>query len=175
MQKLAHIVLKLDKVGSTVPKRYVTPAEVYFLVADHHERAGDDAIVRLTELADDAEEAPLRKAKIELKLLQEELDATGEDATLTDEIREKRTSATTRKMQIKEDVVAQLTQVIERRSFDSAKEKQRLAMFYGLKRVNALFPGQFPQLPDSFVSARDFGTKTTVPSERFLTVGDTGA
>ena len=47
--KLADIQLKIDKLGSTVPLVDVTPAEVLYLVADHHSNAGGDPIVEIKE------------------------------------------------------------------------------------------------------------------------------
>ncbi len=47
--KQADIELKIDRFGSSVPLKGVTPAEVLYLVADHHINAGGDPIIELVE------------------------------------------------------------------------------------------------------------------------------
>lgn len=47
--KQANVDLKIDKFGSTIPLTGVTPAELFYLVADHHQNAGGDPVVTLTE------------------------------------------------------------------------------------------------------------------------------
>jgi len=47
--KQADIELQIDRYGSTVPLKGVTPAEALYLVADHHVSAGKDPIISLVE------------------------------------------------------------------------------------------------------------------------------
>jgi len=55
----------------------------------------------------------------------------------------------------------------------TAKEKKRLAMKYGVKRVNKFYPGQMPEMPLTFDEAIANGIEATVPAERLITAGDT--
>ena len=50
--KQADIWLKVDKVGSNIPIKGVTPAEVLYLVADNHANVGGDPIESLTVTGD---------------------------------------------------------------------------------------------------------------------------
>ena len=52
--KQADILLQIDRLGSTIPLKGVTPAEVLYLVADHHTNAGKDPIIELVELKEEA-------------------------------------------------------------------------------------------------------------------------
>lgn len=45
---LADVTIKIDKNGSDVDVRHVTPAELLFLCAEHHTNAGGSPVVRCT-------------------------------------------------------------------------------------------------------------------------------
>ncbi len=61
--KLANVVLKLDKIGTSVPLKKVTPSEVMFLVADHHPNAGGDPILKLEELDEEVDITPSQERR----------------------------------------------------------------------------------------------------------------
>lgn len=172
--KLANIVLKLDKIGTSVPKKYVSPAEVMFLVSDHHTNAGGDPIVKLDILDDDAEVKPLEVATKELEELQASQDKLDNVMNITDEVRQKREEKIRRKMQVKLDAITRLKAIQAMRTFTPALERRRLISIYGQPRINKYYPGQIPQLPSDFAEARSVGVGTEAPSERLLTVGAEG-
>lgn len=43
----ATVTIKLDRNGSCVTKKHVTPAELMLLVAEHHKRAGGSPVIKL--------------------------------------------------------------------------------------------------------------------------------
>lgn len=172
--KLANIVLKLDKIGTSVPKKYVSPAEVMFLVSDHHTNAGGDPIVKLDILDDDAEAEPLAVVTKELEELQASQEKLDNITNITDEVRHKREDKLRRKMQVKLDEITRLKAIQAMRNFSPAVERRRLISIYGSPRITKYYPGQIPQLPADFKEARDHGVGTEAPSERLLTVGAEG-
>lgn len=143
---LATVRLKIDKMQEVV-KQHVTPAELMFLVADHHSAAGGDPVISLK----------LEK-KQELREV-EDLDPTG--APLLDVMTGKPVIAK-RLVDTNEDAVLKIRPQDERR---------RLSAIYNPKRVGKFYPGTIPNLPQTFDEAREAGTQVVAPSERLLEVG----
>lgn len=167
MQKLANIVLKMDKIGSSVQKNYVTPAEVMWLVADHHANAGGDPIIKLVEIKEDDEVKQMAPVQAELDSLNEELSAL-DDIELTDEIRERRERSFHNRIDSKERIIKQLQSIINLRNLPPAKERDRLVARYGSIRIKKFYPGAIPNLPTTFEEAREQGVSADATPARML-------
>ena len=169
--QLANIVLKVDPIGSSIPLKHVTPAEVMFLVADFHQKAGGDPIVKFQTVADDAEKSTIEKLQKELKTLEDGFEAL-DTLELQDEIREKRTNSFQSRIQQKRDKIEELSNLVTLRVIPPKAERDRLITKYGAKRIGKFFPGAIPSLPQTFEEARSAGFGATLPVERLVTVGD---
>jgi hypothetical protein len=178
MQKIANLVLKTDKIGSTVQRWNVTPAEVMFLVADHQQNAGGDPIVKLTEIPDSREAKLLVPLKDQLKELEVKLEETYEEE-LTEEIRNRRVNAILTKTKAVQDQIAQYEGLVRLRELTPAQERIRLVGRYGAPRIKKFFPGAIPSLPTSFEEAKTSGLGGAIETERMIDnshmvlVGDT--
>lgn len=167
MQKLANIVLKLDKIGSSVQRKNVTPAEVMFLVADHHVNAGGDPIVKLVEIKEDTEEKALVPLRKELEVLRTQLEELA-DLELTDEIRERRQRSLQNRIDSKEGLIANLESIIQLRNLSPKQERDRLISRYGGIRISKFYPGAIPALPQDFEEARSTGVGQDATPARML-------
>jgi len=171
MQKLAHIELKMDKIGSSIPVLYVSPAQVMFLVADHHSRAGGNPVVKFKPIPDDAEKPEMDKLQAVVEKYEKELEAL-EELELTQEIRERREESYRARIQQAESRLGELRQIVLRRKFTAAQERDFLVSKYGKKRVKAMFPGAIPQLPTDFAEAQQVGVQSEIPGQRLFTAGE---
>lgn len=145
--KTAMIELKLDKIGITVVRRGVTPAELMFLVADHHSKAGGDPVVRLE----------IEKEMIEAEV--QEKDATGKPMF------DKENKPIMRPGFVATDNDREI-------EFSPGQERRRLQNIYGAKRITKFYPGPIPTMPTTFEEAREAGISAESPTERLLTVGE---
>jgi ribonucleotide monophosphatase NagD (HAD superfamily) len=161
----------MDKIGSSVPVKNVTPGQVMFMVADHHANAGGDPIVKIDELPDDAEEAPLKAAQDRLEAIEKNMEKLDLVTNITDEVRDQRKSKLRRKQQVEMDEINRLQAIQALRTLSPAGERRRLINIFGHTRIAKFFPGQIPQLPQDFQEARQLGTQVEAPYERLLTVG----
>lgn len=168
--KLANLLLKTSQVGSNVFLKYVTPAEVMFLIADNHQQLGGDPVVKLDEISDGAEEKPIAALRSEIDKLETQL-LELDDKELTEEIREKREKSLRQRIEIRLSSIASLERIQQLRSLGPAAEKQRLLAKYGL-RLSKFYPGNLPTLPQTFEEARTAGLGASTTSDRLLTVGD---
>jgi hypothetical protein len=167
MQKLANLVLKTDKIGSTVQRWNVTPAEVMFMVADHQANAGGTPVVKLTEIADDREKKLLEPLQAQLEKLEAELEETHE-TELTHEIKQRRLNGILTKIKQTQDQIAEYEGLIRLRQLSPAQERARLVGRYGGPRIKKFFPGSIPTLPTSFKEAQDSGMGGTIETERMI-------
>lgn len=56
--KLATVTLKMNRVGSTIIKKNVTPAELLLLVAMHGPEAGGDPVIEVKETGETSADFP---------------------------------------------------------------------------------------------------------------------
>jgi hypothetical protein len=161
MNKVANIVLKMDKIGNSVPKNYVTPAEVMFLTADHHANAGGDPIVALEEIELSTDEAGLKQAQIQLEKVEAQRAAVDEDMNITPEVRHSRLESLNHSWQASQDAVAKWKNRLGLRKLDSSAEKRRLSAIYGGARVSRVFPGSIPALPETYEQAKMAGVASS--------------
>jgi hypothetical protein len=143
---LATVKLKIDKMQEVV-KQHVTPAELMFLVADHHTLAGQDPVLSLK-----------LEYKQEKKLVQDK-DPTGQP--MVDVMNGQPVMV---EALVDTDELATL-------KLTSVQERRRLSGIYNAKRIGKFYPGTIPNLPQSFDEARENGVQTNTPSERLLEVG----
>lgn len=164
---LAHIVLKTDKIGNSIPKRYVTPAELMFLVADNRANVGDNPINKITIVKEKPEIEEMEKLASELKQLVE-LMTSLEKQELTPEIRDRREASY--RSQAARRVVRfnELLAIWHRRRMSPLDERARLEQFYGLLRVRRFYTGQFPTLPMDFDTANKAGLQSSTRSACLL-------
>lgn len=144
--KTATIELKLDKIGITVTRRGVTPAELMFLVADHHSKAGGDPVVSLV---------------IEKKM--EEGQVQEKDPTGKGMVKDGKPVMKLGLVPTEEDNEIECT---------PGQERKRLQGMYGAKRIAKFYPGPMPTMPTTFEEAREAGISSESPTERLLTVGE---
>lgn len=107
LMPLADITLRLDKNGSDMDLKNITPAELLFLCAEHHANAGGNPISKCV---------PIGKS-------------------------------------------------VRR---DPRIERKRLMAKYSAKKINLLFPGTEPKLPETFSRAITIGTEVDLPGENLL-------
>jgi hypothetical protein len=143
---LATVRLKIDKMQE-VMKQHVTPAELMFLVADHHTLAGQDPVISLKvekkqELREVQDSDPVGQPMVDVM--------TGAPVMVK------------KLVDTDEDAVLKLT---------PAQERMRLSGIYNAKRIGKFYPGTIPNLPLTFEEARESGVQTIAPSERLLEVG----
>lgn len=160
------MTIKQDKIGSSVPKQYVTPAELMFLVADHHANAGGDPVVKFQEIPETFEQEQIEPLQRDLTKLEKQLDAL-DKLDLTDEIREKRERSFRTRIDTLRDKLQLWQHRASMRQLTPQKERARLAGFYGSKRIGAFYPGPIPNLPETFEEARQTGVNTSSPVEKF--------
>ncbi len=169
--KLAHIRLKMDKIGSDVLIKNVTPAEVLLLVSDHHANAGGNPVTIESQLEDDEEEQPLKALASDISRLEALLESLGQEDLAMD-VRMRREGFITNQLNSLRERVARLKYLQARRKFTNAQEVDRLRQKYGKQRVNKAFPGALPQLPETFEEAIKVGPEVETPESRLFTVGD---
>lgn len=153
--KLANVALKLDKIGNSIIVKEVTPAELLFLIADHHSAAGGNPVLSLEIV------------KRREKGMVPEKDATGRLIFVTDH---NSPDGQSPKMipgfvNTEEDLEVE---------FNAAKEKRRLMAKYQAPRISKFFEGAIPTMPTTFDEAMEAGIEARTSTERLLTVGDTG-
>src|SRR5204863_676997 len=163
--ELANVIIKVNQFGSTVPRTHVSPAELMFIVADHHALAGGDPVLQLKIVDPTEDEKPLKKLQGELEAAEVKL-ADLENIELTDEIRERREKKIRGIVKLKQDQIQDILNARRRRNFSPAMEREYLRSRFGAKRVNHLFPGAIPQFPTSFEEARAAGVGSELPTER---------
>lgn len=157
MQPLATVLLKCNKLGSTVTRTNVTPAEAFVLIADFRDLAGGNPILSLEEIPVDREDqmlAPLRKR---LETLKETYLRDQSDTTLIEETRNARLQSTSAAIIRVEKNIKEWEGVKALRSLGAAAEKGRLKLRYQPRLVDHLFPGRFPSVPQSFKDAELVG------------------
>lgn len=144
--KTATVRLKQDKIGCEVVLKGVTPAELMFLIADNHIRAGGDPVMELT----------IEKKKVLGEV--EERDPTGR-VVLVDG---------------KPHMIPGLVDSDEDNELNlsPSQERNRLGARFGVNRIKKFYPGPIPTLPQTFEEARQAGIGAEAPTERLLTVGD---
>lgn len=169
--KLADVLLKIDRIGSTVPLQRVTPAEVMFLVADHHANAGGDPIVKLVEVEEGTDEKHIEALQQQLESLDKQRDEL-DLLEITPEIHQRRLKTIEAQIKTKQDGLDFYRRRVALRTIRPADERVRLASKYGARRIKAFFPGNIPNLPETFEEARRQGVGADTLSERLLTVGD---
>lgn len=160
MQPLAHVTVQLDRVGSNVLKKYVTPAEAYFFWNEHYKNSGGKPIVTVLETKDDEQVMPLEGEQAELERLQKGLDELGELDDITEEVREKRKDSYMTRILESQTRISELEALIQKRNLSAQQEVMRLKGLYGSRKIEVLFPGISPNLPASF---KDVTSNETVP------------
>lgn len=156
-QPLADIVLKQDKIGNSVVRKNITPAEAMFLIALHFKNAGDNPIIKLVEHAEDREEKQIAPLQKELDKWQAKLETDTDDLTITEEIRERRQASAQRKIDRLNSSIQDLRQIQSIRGLDASQEKIRLGFRYNQIVLNKFYPGDMPQMPTTFDQAMKFG------------------
>jgi hypothetical protein len=167
-QPIANIILKLDKNGSSVQLKNVTPAEVMLLCAMHHTNAGGDPVVKLTEIPVDAFEEEQSKQVAALKKLEEDYAKVELDPTLLEDVREKRLESIQKRMDVKQSLITGYSQIAAIRELSPADEYQRLSFKYNNLTLKAFYPGRIPSLPATFEEARRNGVSSTVEESKWL-------
>ena len=168
MQELANITLKMAKVGNSVQRLNVTPAEVLVLVNLHRVNAGGNPIVKLTKIEESREDeqmAPLLKEVEKLTKLRDGLD---ELDNLTDEVKQKRATSYRNRLEALQGQLDTLKLIKRIRQLSPAQERDRLKGRYQQVTIKAIFPGAIPQLPESFEEAMKAGLDSEDSSGRFL-------
>lgn len=150
----ATVTIKTDKIGNTIQRKGVTPAELMFLVADNHNGAGGDPVVKI--------EVEKKKVRGEVQ----DKDPTGAPLmTVPEDGNEDEPQAVMVRgwVDSKEDNRALRSPV---------QERARLQQKYGRRRIAKFYPGTIPQFPQSFEEARAYGVDSSTLEERLLSVGD---
>ena len=167
IQPLANIVLKQDKIGNSVVRKNVTPAEVMFLCALHFKNAGDNPVIKIDIADDDREEKQIEPLKAEIDKLEARIAKDMDDLTITEEIREKRVSNLQAKLERARSQVADLEQIRSIRFLSPDQEKLRLGFRYNNIVLNKFYPGEMPSLPVTFDQAMSFGTRRNTSNNQF--------
>lgn len=157
MQPVANIVLKIDQLGSSVPRKYVTPAEVMFLVADHRMNANGDPIIDIKPIPDNAEQEAIKSLKSDLAKLEEQQNKLDSDANLTWQAREEQVRRIQDQIQGKQDAINRWENLRAIRYLKPQDERSRLSGIYGNKRISRVYTGAIPILPQTFDEARKIG------------------
>lgn len=168
MQKLAHVVLKRDELGNTVQRKYVTPAELMFLVADSKDAAKGDPVIKIDLVADDAEELELKRMKAKLEELIAKRETFSLSEEITEEVRESRVNALSNVITNTEDRIARLEGLQRLRTLEPDQEVTRLCSRYHQHKIVAMFPGGNPSLPATHEAAIRSGLTTSVAGNRFI-------
>jgi len=167
-QALANVQIKLDKIGSSVRREFVTPAELLVLCAIHNTNAGGDPVVRLEEIPETTERNAMEAAQEELEKLQLTLVELEDNQELNLEIKEKRVVSLSTRIQSKQTSLDELQSVLNLRGLSPNDECNRLGSRYSSKVLKSLFPGTTPSLPTSFAEARKLGSVMTGLKNNFL-------
>lgn len=168
MQPLANITLKMAKVGSSVQRLNVTPAEVLVLVNIHRVNAGGDPIVRLKEIPPEREDeqmAPLQKKLDKLVELRDGLDDLDD---ITPEVRTRRENSYRDQIEALNGQLNTLKMIKHLRTLTPTQERDRLKGRYQQVTIKALFPGAIPQVPQTFEEARKGGLDSERAEGRFM-------
>lgn len=168
MQKLAHVVLKRDEFSSTVPRKYVTPAELMFLVADSRDAAKGNPIVTITLIPDNAEEAELSKLEKELEVMQDKREKFSLSDEITEEVRTERVNALDYLIKNRQDRINDIQGLQALRALESDQEVRRLARRYRQDKVAGMFPGNNPVLPSTHEDAIKRGLTVAIGGGRFM-------
>lgn len=149
--KLANIILQTDKIGSSVPVKNVTPAELMLLVADNHQTVGGNPIKKLTH-AKKREWGKVQDRDSANQLMWEP-DPSKEDGkgepVMVDGWKDTEEDAE-----------------VKRSNVD---ERNRLMAKYGRKKVKQLLgDNAFPTLPDDFDAAIAAGLQLSLTGDGFL-------
>ena len=167
-QPLANITLKLDKIGSCVDRKNVTPSEVMLLCAMHHSNAGGDPITKLIPLSEDFEDKQIKPLDEDLQKLRVSLDSLSEDGSITEEVKDKRQISLSARITSKEGQVQALQSIKALRDLSPENERTRLSFRYARSTVMKMFPGGIPTLPTDFTTARAAGVNAGDIGNHFL-------
>lgn len=168
MQKLAHVVLKRDEFSSTVPRKYVTPAELMFLVADSRDAAKGEPIVSITLVPDNAEEADLNRLEKELIVLQEKREKFSLTDEITEEVRTERVNALDYLIKNRLERINDFKGLQGLRGLEPDQEVRRLARRYRQDKIANMFPGSNPVLPATHEDAIRRGKVVAIGGGRFM-------
>jgi exonuclease VII small subunit len=171
--KLANVRLKMDKVGSNVEIKHVSPAEAILLVSDHHANAGGSPIEQIVVLDDNAEQPQIDILEADVERLEKQItDLDTSEAAF--DVKERRATYLRDRLTSVKERLARLLALQTRRKFTPTQEVNRLRAKYGAGRTDKAFPGAIPQIPDDFPEAVEAGLKIKTTSDRLFTVGDSG-
>jgi len=161
----------MDKVGSNVEIKHVSPAEAILLVSDHHANAGGNPLEHINVLPDDAEDEQIDILTADVKRLESQIsDLETSDAAF--DVKERRQTYLQNRLDSVKERLARLQALKARRKFTPTQEVNRLKAKYGAARVSKAFPGAIPQLPSDFPEAIEAGLQIKTTSGRLFTVGD---
>jgi len=163
----------MDKVGSNVEIKHISPAEAILLVSDHHANAGGNPIEQLTVLADDAEQEQIDSLEADQERIGKQLEDL-DTADVVFDVKERRANYLRDRLTSIKERLDRLRFLQARRKFTPTQEVNRLRSKYTAARVDKAFPGAIPQLPEDFPEAVEAGLKIKTTSGRLFTVGDNG-
>jgi len=170
-QPIANIVLQLDKNGSNVQRKNVTPAEVMLLCAMHHVNVGKDPVVKLEVIEEDAFNAEIEKEEKALEKLEADHQRVSEDGTILENIKESKLDVIAKRIETKQSIIRDLKQINMIRDLSPADEFRRLGFRYSSVLLKEFYPGRIPSLPTTFEEARKGGTQTEAVAPKWI-VGD---
>lgn len=158
----------MDVNGSTAQCFNVTPAEVMLLCAMHHRNAGGDPILKLKVIEEDSFNANLETLKEALVKLQEDFTRVETDATLLEDVREKRLESIQKRIEVRQSTIQGLEQINAIRELSPADEFRRLGFKYNQLLLKEFYPGRIPTLPSTFEEARVSGTQTEAVAPKWI-------
>lgn len=171
-QPIANLTLKLDKNGSNVQVKHVTPAELMLLCAMHHTNAGGDPVVTLKEIDENFFNKEISQQEEAMQKLQEDYEKVEIDPTLLEDVREKRLESIKKRMDVKQSVIDGYKQINAIRDLSPADEFRRLSFKYNNLILKNFYPGRIPTFPETFTEARANGTNSSIEESKWLVGGE---
>jgi hypothetical protein len=170
-QPIANIVLQMDKNGSNVQRKNVTPAEVMLLCAMHHKNVGKDPVIKLEVIEEGAFDKEIEKETQAIEKLQADYARVEADDTVLENIKESRLDVISKRIEAKQSTIGGLKQIDMIRGLSPADEYRRLSFRYSQVLLKEFYPGRSPNLPTTFEEARQQGVQTEAVSPKWI-VGD---
>jgi len=158
----------MDKNGSSIQRKNVTPAELMLLCAMHHTNAGGDPILKCEEIDEDTNKKEIKSLHEAYAKLQEDYDRVQADVSLLEDVREKRLESITKRMEARQSTIVGLEQVDAIRELSPSDEFRRLGFRYSSTLLKDFYPGRIPSLPSTFEEARKNGLQTEAVAPKWL-------